>query len=172
MAKRDYKAEYQRRIQRGLERGFTRSQARGHPGKGQKLITEIKQEPVKKPTPLIPRTNRELVEAWGGIYLKRNKHGFHGGKFTTLDVAISFAGSLPKDAMFYFIQNGILVYQSPPPKPGELDERGERRTRSLSMLMDKSYLKGGGENEVRDKSAKLFDPFAISEFTVLWRKSV
>ena len=40
--KRDYKAEYRRRIERGLARGFTRSQARGHPSKGQQYISQPK----------------------------------------------------------------------------------------------------------------------------------
>jgi|SRR5215211_2086132 len=34
--KRDYKAEYRRRIERGLARGLSKSQARGHPGSGEK----------------------------------------------------------------------------------------------------------------------------------------
>lgn len=37
---RDYKAEYQRRIQNGLDRWYSRSQARGHPGKGERGIRE------------------------------------------------------------------------------------------------------------------------------------
>jgi hypothetical protein len=34
--KRDYKAEYRRRIERGLAKGLSKSQARGHPGSGEK----------------------------------------------------------------------------------------------------------------------------------------
>lgn len=38
MANRDYRAEYQRRIDRGLEQGYTRSQAAGHPRRGETPI--------------------------------------------------------------------------------------------------------------------------------------
>ena len=37
---RDYQAEYQRRIQRGLERGISKSQAAGHPKKGEELASK------------------------------------------------------------------------------------------------------------------------------------
>jgi hypothetical protein len=44
MAKRtrDYKAEYRHRIERNLAKGYTRGQARGHPGKGQRHISQPK----------------------------------------------------------------------------------------------------------------------------------
>lgn len=37
---RDYKAEYRRRIESGLDRWYSRSQARGHPSKGERGIRE------------------------------------------------------------------------------------------------------------------------------------
>lgn len=39
--KRDYKAEYRRRIERAEKRGLTRSQARGHPKRGEPLASNI-----------------------------------------------------------------------------------------------------------------------------------
>lgn len=172
---RDYKAEYQRRISSHQGEGLSRSQLAGHPSKGERSITEIRNAPTpppRKPTPLHPRTNKEITEAWGGEYLKRNRFGFHGARFDDLDVAISFASALPKDASFYITQFGTLIRQSPPPPPGTASDIGEKRNRSLSMLMDKSYLNGSGERDIRKKSAYLFDPTAGSEFTVLWRKEV
>ena len=37
---RDYAKEYSNRIARGTQRGLTRSQARGHPGPGQALVSQ------------------------------------------------------------------------------------------------------------------------------------
>lgn len=175
---RDYAAEYQRRISSHSGEGLSRSQLAGHPRKGERSITAIRNEPSpppqpsREPTPLRPRTNKEITESWGGEYLKRNKFGFHGARFDDLETAIAFAESLPKDASFYITQFGTLIRQSPPPKKGEVSEIGEKRNRSLSMLMDKSFLSGGGDSDIRRKSAYLFDPTAGSEFTVLWRKEV
>ncbi|MFC7291190.1 hypothetical protein [Hirschia litorea] len=43
--KRDYKAEYERRLERGRKKGLSRSQARGHPKKGEPLASSPQVKP-------------------------------------------------------------------------------------------------------------------------------
>jgi hypothetical protein len=165
---RDYKAEYQRRIQHGLERGYTKSQARGHPSKGEKSITETKKAPALPPQKKKPFERK--VEEWGGVYSKRNVFGFYGATFTSLDIAFAFAQSLNRNAIFYFAQRGTIIKQSPQPKPGSIIKIGEVRDLSLSTLMDKSHLTERDKKPIRDKSALWFSRTAPSTFTVFFRE--
>jgi hypothetical protein len=166
---RDYKAEYKRRIQHGLERGYTRSQAAGHPTKGEKSITEIKRTPAPPKEPK-KRPYEKKVEGWGGVYSRRNAFGFYGGTFISLDIAFDFAHSLSGNVIFYFAQRGTLIKQSPQPKPGTIFKIGEVRDLSLSTLMDKTHLTARDQKPIRDKSAMWFSKTAPSTFTVFFRE--
>lgn len=171
--KRDYKAEYQRRISSHAGEGLSRSQLAGHPRKGERSITQIRAEPSppsRKPTPLFPRSDKEKAESLGGVYNgRRNAYGFKSATFDSLDSALAFARGLPKDAHFYFAQTGILIFQSPLPKVGEVDYRGERVSRSLSTMSDKTHLNNDDVRKIRDTSAKYFSITDPSTFTVHWK---
>lgn len=88
---RDYKAEYARRVERGRELGLSRSQARGHPGKGQQpakaVIAEIRKvtpekvkpkrpaKQQKQPSPKVPSRKKSVAGGRNVIIKGRGKHG-------------------------------------------------------------------------------------------------
>ncbi len=88
---RDYKAEYQRRIQKGLEKGLTRSQARGHPGRGESYLSQ---------TTSGPKYDRRLEEG-----LKQIREG------KTLQAAARSIRVAPERLRGYISQTGVTQKQ-------------------------------------------------------------